>query len=147
MELVAFIARIIPVRSLIDGFDVSFAICLDVDYLAIGVSNCQASSTYSGVVSAILITSTLQLSWVSLGCKLHAMIIDDKPVIIWLNTHLSLLSHLQQRIFILRYGLNGERRHSLEEIGEELMLTRGEITAEEAEVFKIAMRNIKKRPR
>jgi DNA-directed RNA polymerase sigma subunit (sigma70/sigma32) len=73
------------------------------------------------------------------------MKIDDKPVIIWLNTHLSLLSHLQQRMFTLRYGLNGEKRHTWTEIEEELMLTRGEVRAEEAEVLKIAIRDIKKR--
>lgn len=72
------------------------------------------------------------------------MMINDDAFIAWLNVNLSNLSHLQQRIFSLRYGLNGEERHSLQEIQAELMLSVDRIRAEEAEVLVMIRQEINK---
>lgn len=50
------------------------------------------------------------------------------------------LTQIQRRVMGLRYGLMGEKEHTIEQIENELMLTREEIRREEAEVLKMLRR-------
>jgi RNA polymerase sigma factor (sigma-70 family) len=54
----------------------------------------------------------------------------------WLEDQLNLLTPLQQRVLILRFGLNGERSRSMSEVGQELEIDEERIRQEEREALK-----------
>jgi DNA-directed RNA polymerase sigma subunit (sigma70/sigma32) len=58
-----------------------------------------------------------------------------------LEQHLSVVTPLQRRILTLRFGLSGERVHSLEETRAELELSYERLRQEEAEAFALIRRS------